>query len=116
MRLVLADSFFATSNYIEAGLWIAIGVGFVIHAIMKRGNAISVIAAVTFFAFGLSDIIEAGTGAWWRPWWLLVLKGLCVAVFLALLRRYVAARRRESRGPDIIPRTAHRAASSRPSP
>jgi len=63
---VLADSFFATSNYIEAGLWGVIGVGFVVHAIAKRGAANSVIAAVTFVAFSLSDVIEASTGAWWR--------------------------------------------------
>jgi len=108
---VLADSFFATSNYIEAGLWGVIGVGFVVHAIAKRGAANSVIAAVTFVAFSLSDVIEASTGAWWRPWWLLVLKGLCLAVFLAILMRYVAARREA-----VTPRTVHPEASSRPSP
>jgi hypothetical protein len=108
---VLADSFFARSNYIEAGLWGAIGVGFIVHAIVKRSAATSVIAAVTFFAFGFSDVIEASTGAWWRPWWLLALKGLCLAVFLALLVRYVAARRQA-----VTLRTAHPEASSRPSP
>ena len=111
MPFVLADSFFATSNYIEAGLWIAIGVGFVVHAIIKRGGATSLIAAGACFAFGVSDVIEASTGAWWRPWWLLLLKGLCLAVFLVLITRYVAERRRSA-----TPRTVHLAASSRPSP
>ena len=111
MGVVLADSFFATSNYIEAGLWGAIGVGFIVHAIVKGVRPTSVIATVTFFAFSLSDVIEASTGAWWRPWWLLVLKGLCLAVFLSLLLRYFAERRY-----SLTPRTAHPEASSRPSP
>lgn len=38
--------------------------------------------ASAFLAFGLSDIIESQTGAWWRPWWLLVLKGGCICAFL----------------------------------
>jgi len=28
--------------------------------------------------FGVSDIIEVSTGAFWRPWWLLALKGTCL--------------------------------------
>ena len=96
MNDVLADSFFATSNYIEAGLWGTIGIGFVVHTMVKGGNATSLIAVVAFFAFGISDVIEASTGAWWRPWWLLVLKGLCLAIFCALLLRHFAARRKGS--------------------
>jgi hypothetical protein len=94
MHFLLADSFFATSNYIEGALWGSIGVGFVIHAICKRGSFTSIIAAIAFFAFGASDVVEAHTGAWWRPWWLLVWKGICLAIFLVLLLRYVAARRK----------------------
>lgn len=32
-------------------------------------------------AFGVSDIIELQTGAWWRPWWLLLLKAACLLSF-----------------------------------
>jgi hypothetical protein len=32
--------------------------------------------------FGISDLIEIFTGAWWRPWPLLMLKGCCLAGFL----------------------------------
>jgi hypothetical protein len=38
------------------------------------------ILAIAFAAFGVSDIVESQTGAWWRPWWLLVLKTACVLV------------------------------------
>jgi hypothetical protein len=35
-----------------------------------------------FVVFGASDVIEAQTGAWWHPWWLFVMKALCVLGFL----------------------------------
>ncbi|MBE7458640.1 MAG: hypothetical protein KJ057_17160 [Phycisphaerae bacterium] len=42
---------------------------------------------MTFLAFGASDVVEADTGAWWRPWWLLAWKAACLAVLLTLLIR-----------------------------
>ena len=98
--------FFVIANLLEAGLWSSIGIGFVIHAIAKRGGATSIVVAITFLAFGGSDVVEAHTGAWWRPWWLLVWKGICLVVFVVLL----VWRAR------LTPRTAHPEASSRPSP
>ncbi|MBL9134011.1 MAG: hypothetical protein JNG86_22555 [Verrucomicrobiaceae bacterium] len=35
-----------------------------------------------FAVFGVSDLIEAQTGAWWHPWWLFVIKAVCVLCFL----------------------------------
>jgi hypothetical protein len=43
---------------------------------------------VAFFIFGISDLIETQTGAWWEPWWLLLIKTLCVFVFLFNAIRY----------------------------
>lgn len=37
--------------------------------------------AGTLAAFGASDLIELQTGAWWRPWWLLLLKATCLISF-----------------------------------
>lgn len=109
----LADTFFVTANYLEAALWIVIGIGFLLHAMIKRGGASSLVASVAFLLFGVSDLIETRTGAWWRPWWLLALKGACLAVFLVLLARHVAARRRRRR---VIPDTAHPGTSTPASP
>ena len=78
---------FVISNYIECGLWCAIGVGFII-AWFRYRLLDAAIAAVTFLLFGLSDYIEAHTGAWWQPIPLLLLKGGCIVVFLVLLVRY----------------------------
>ena len=54
-----------------------------------------IVAAITFAIFGASDLVEATTGAWWRPWWLLLWKAACLFAFLVLLVRYV--RRRSQR-------------------
>jgi hypothetical protein len=91
---------FAVSNYIEAGLWSAIAVGFLIQAIRlrRRDRRLCVIGFVAFLAFGGSDWVEAHTGAWWHPWWLLVWKGACIAVFLGLLVAYVRARVHAGKG------------------
>ena len=106
------DDLFVTANYVEAALWSIIGAGFLLHAILKRGGATSLVAAVAFFLFGISDVIETRTGAWWRPWWLLVMKGGCIAVFLALLARHVVAARRTR---STIPDTARPQTSTHPS-
>jgi hypothetical protein len=92
--MLLADGFFQTANFIEAALWGVIGIGFVLYAGLPRTTTrrTPLIAAATFLAFGLSDVIEARTGAWWRPWWLLVWKGVCIGIFATMLWRYVVTR------------------------
>ena len=112
MHAVSVSSFFVTANYIEAGLWSVIGAGFLLHALLKRGGATSIIASMAFFLFAVSDVIETKTGAWWRPWWLLVMKGGCIAVFLVLFARHVLAARRTR---SAIPDTARPQTSTHPS-
>ena len=107
------DDLFVTANYVEAALWSIIGTGFLLHAILKRGGATSIIAGISFFLFGISDMIETRTGAWWRPWWLLVMKGGCIAVFVVLLARYALARRRAAQ--PATPDTARPRTSTHPS-
>jgi hypothetical protein len=71
---------FAVGNYIEAVLWCVIALGFGVQAIRKSGaiRTRCAQAAILFLLFGLSDVVEVQTGAWWRPWWLLLWKGGCV--------------------------------------
>ena len=86
---------FILSNYVEAGLWIAIALGFAI-AIGRIAPAVrrdGAMAAVTFLFFGLSDIVETRTGAWWRPWWLLAWKAACVTALVILLTRHYRRKR-----------------------
>jgi hypothetical protein len=78
-------------NYFEAALWFGIAL-----TLFLRRNAdqvelkkLAVILSFGFFAFGISDIVEASTGAWWRPFWLLILKGVCILVFIYCWIRYL---------------------------
>ena len=86
---------FQISNYIEAGLWISIGIAFTIAALRQTGPARKHcwIAAADFVLFGISDLVESQTGAWYKPWWLLVWKGLCLLVFAWLLMKYLEIRK-----------------------
>jgi hypothetical protein len=36
------------------------------------------VLVVALAAFGGSDLVEARTGAWWKPWWLFAWKTACV--------------------------------------
>ena len=87
---------FVYSNYIEAGLWIALGAGAAAQAVRYAGEVRRdlLILAVDLIAFGLSDVVETRTGAWWRPWWLLAWKAACIGVMLALVVRHVRRRMR----------------------
>ena len=81
-------------NYIEAGLWVALGFGAGVQAV-RFGGAVRrdlLVLAIALIAFGFSDLVETRTGAWWRPWWLLAWKSACVGVMLWLLARYVRRR------------------------
>lgn len=84
--LAIQDQFFVLANYAEAVLWFAVGVGFAIAACRRPSRRRAwLVAAAAFIAFGVSDVVEASTGAWWRPWWLLGWKAACVIVFAGLL-------------------------------
>ena len=84
------EAIYRNGNYIEAGIWgiFAIGFGRVAFKNSGRIRIQRLIAAVTFFLFGLSDIVEIQTGAWWHPWWLLIWKSFCVVSMVGLLIVY----------------------------
>jgi hypothetical protein len=71
-------------NLIEAVLWFAFTVVFVFKAWQadKRWRRLFGTLAGAFLVFSVSDVIESRTGAWWRPLWLLLMKGACLGVFL----------------------------------
>ena len=87
---------FVYANYIEAGLWTVLGAGAAAQAARCAGTVRRdlLILAVDLIAFGVSDVVETRTGAWWRPWWLLAWKAACVGVMLALLANHLRRRRR----------------------
>ena len=91
---------FRIINYAEAALWALIGAGFAIQAFRRRGTTrlTCLVAAVVLLAFGVSDVIETRTGAWWHPRWLLAWKAACVIALLLLTGRYVIRSRRSAGG------------------
>lgn len=82
-------SIFQLANIAEGVLWSSVGL--VVALVYKRRTS-SLIAIVLLF-FGASDWIEAATGAWWRPWWLLVWKLACVAILTVAVVIYWRRRR-----------------------
>jgi hypothetical protein len=86
-------------NLIEAGVWFVLAVALCVYAfrVEKRVRLTLFTIVVTLVAFGGSDLVEAHTGAWWKPWWLFVWKALCVAVLLFGFLRYYRIHRSKPR-------------------
>lgn len=108
---------FRRANYVEAGLWLTIGVISLAVALRRTGRVRGrcLLLAVTMFTFGPSDVVEAQTGAWWTPWWLLVWKGVCLLALLALFTEYAVRRWRAARRggpPGTVPARHSRAESA----
>jgi hypothetical protein len=94
----------ALGNLLEAALWMVFAVIFFTLAIRlsQRKRRLSIVLALAFAAFAVSDVIESQTGAWWRPLWLLALKGGCIVVFCYAVwkfRRIQSAERKEQPAP-----------------
>lgn len=90
-------NFHQTVNSVEALLWGSIGGIFIWQAIRNRSSIHRNrcwITAMAFLAFGLSDVIEITTGAWWRPWWLFATKAACVLVLVVLYIEHVRSRQK----------------------
>ncbi|GJM26617.1 MAG: hypothetical protein DHS20C16_30320 [Phycisphaerae bacterium] len=84
---------FKTANHIEAGLWIVIGIVFAVCAMMNsRVRVRAFAAAIVFILFGASDIVEAQLGAWWKTWWLISWKALCILSMIILFVRHKLGR------------------------
>lgn len=81
-----ALSIHASFNYAEALLWFSIALVLAVRLRMRRPWRWLLPCA--FALFGVSDLIEAQTGAWWEPWWLFVMKAACVLVFVLAWRAH----------------------------
>lgn len=84
-------------NSMEVVWWIGCGIVVLTQSLRTRSPLRNngIVAAITLILFGLSDVVELQTGAWWRPWWLLVWKGICIAVLVTLGIGYAQWRRRQ---------------------
>ncbi|NET27350.1 hypothetical protein [Okeania sp. SIO1I7] len=87
----ILEKVYKKGNYIEAVIWLIFSGAFAVSAIKNSGiiRLHRIVATFTFLLFGLSDIVEVQTGAWWHPWWLFVWKSLCVLSMFCLLIFFV---------------------------
>ena len=60
--------FFEVANYVEAAVWAGMAVWCAVWGVRLRNGRMGVLAAALVM-FGLSDVVEVRTGAWYRPWW-----------------------------------------------
>ena len=81
-------------NQCEAVLWLVVALIFLLKSCRARPplRRVFIILGATFFVFSMTDVIEAQTGAWWEPPWLIVLKAACVATLVWGFRRYYRVR------------------------
>lgn len=74
-------------NAIELVWWPTLG----IYVARRSGDVaphwrrLGYFAAVVLIVFGLSDAVELYTKAWWRPWWLLVWKAVCINTLIVCI-------------------------------
>jgi hypothetical protein len=92
-------------NYIEGVFWMTVGIVLGIagrkkHVAYKK---LSLFACAVFITFGISDLVEAQTGAWWRPLWLLGWKGLCIIGLIWSYWKYRQIRARLATEADKSP-------------
>jgi hypothetical protein len=71
-----------SGNWFEAVFWWGLA-GTLAWRANGPGAVIARRVAWILVPFGLSDLVESQTGAWWRPWWLLAWKAACVVALLA---------------------------------
>ena len=88
-----------TFNLYEAILWFVIAVVHFATAIFDKSKSLYktnlYVSAALFFAFGISDIIEIQTGAWWRPIGLLLFKGACIVGLVFCFIKYLQIRKND---------------------
>lgn len=84
---------FQLANTLEALLWWTLAAVLLFAARSRPSWPRSTLrlTVLTLIAFGLSDLVETQTGAWYHPWWLLLWKSTCVALLLySALKLYQA--------------------------
>lgn len=78
-------------NIIEGVFWLVFSLPFW-RGMLRRSERqrwFCAFGGIVFSLFAGTDFWEAQTGAWWRPWWLLVGKGVCIAGIITVIIWYI---------------------------
>ncbi len=80
-----------TFNIIEGVFWIVVALFFLVPTLRsgEKHRWFCLFGALVFIAFGLSDFYEVHTGAWWKPWQLLLWKAACIVGIVVTVVWYV---------------------------
>ena len=92
-------------NLGEAALWFIIAIVVLVRLKPPLRLATTCwrwLLPLCFVVFGISDLIESETGAWWEPWWLFVMKSLCALGFLLAWRAH--SRKTDPQGTSVVPK------------
>jgi len=86
-------------NFFEGILWISTSLILLTRLRREKEHSdLLIIAALAFFAFGISDFIEIFTRAWYQPRSLLMLKAACVITLVSCLIAYRRRNRKAQSG------------------
>ncbi len=82
-------------NVAEAVFWVVLAVVIAVRARFSHPalRRLGYLVAAAFFAFAGTDLVEAKTGAWYRPLWLLGYNAACLAVLVGCFVRYLSVRK-----------------------
>ncbi len=67
----------AIFNAVEAAWWIGLGIALFTVRVRPEAAFLRLPLFAVLVLFGVSDVVEIWSGAWWRPWWLAVWKIAC---------------------------------------
>jgi hypothetical protein len=91
---MLSFNFDQGFNFAEGLWWISLGIAVSVLAFKSTEKKLLLFFGAAVLAlFGISDFVEIQTGAWWRPWWLLIWKAGCIILGLITLILYFKKRR-----------------------
>lgn len=86
----------AVFNVCEGFLWLGLALALAVRSrtATPPTKRLGFVAAAAFAAFAGTDFVEARTGAWYDPPWLLAYNIACIAVLAICFLRYCVLRRR----------------------
>ena len=78
-------------NVFEIFLWLGFSFVFWVPAFRRteKNRPFCIAGGLAFLWASLSELVEAYTGAWWRPWWLLLWKASFIIVFILMFRWFI---------------------------
>jgi hypothetical protein len=87
-----------TFNLIEAVFWMGLACLAAFRALtgIKQRRLILIVLSILLFLFGCTDLFEITSGAWWKPWWLLLWKVSCFAGILLTFLFLIKIRNRKA--------------------